>query len=141
MDAQEITARGRRMQAARGGEGTTTMSNNLFVTFDVHDSSRESSLILAAIEELGQAVRIFSFMWYVRSNLSAAEAAERVWGVMRPEDRLLVIDATRQEVATLNLDERCTQGMISRWHRDMKDVGAARALEKLLEAAPFRAAG
>lgn len=98
------------------------MSNNLFVTFDVHDTARESSLILAAIEELGQAVRIFSFMWYVRSNLSASEAAERVWDVMQPEDHLIVIDASRQEVATLNLDERCTQSMMNRWHRDIREI-------------------
>jgi hypothetical protein len=91
------------------------MSNNLFVTFDVHDASREASLILSAIEELGQAVRVFSNVWYVRSNLPAAEAARRVWDVMQPVDSLLVIDASGEEAATFNLDD-CQQRMLDRWH-------------------------
>ena len=114
------------------------MSNNLFVSFDVHDIAREPSLILGAIEELGQAVRLFSCTWYVRSNLSASEAAERVWDVMEPEDRLLVIDATQQEVATLNLDERCTQWMMNRWHRDVREPDAARPAESTVAAQSTR---
>jgi hypothetical protein len=119
------------------------MTNNLFVTFDVHDTSREASLILSAIEELGQAVRIFSFLWYVRSNLSASEAAERVWDVMDPQDRLLVIDASRQEVASLNLDELCVQWMTNRWHRDLEDrdvqdAEPARVVEPLVAVTPAR---
>ena len=97
------------------------MTNNLFVTFDVHDISRESSLVVAAIEELGQAVRVFSFLWYVRSNLSAAEAAQRVWDVMQSKDRLMVIDASSDEVASLNLDDRCLQSMAVRWHRELRE--------------------
>lgn len=106
------------------------MSNNLFVTFDVHDTSREASLILSAIEELGQAVRIFSNVWYVRSNLSAAEAARRVWDVMQTEDALLVIDASGEEAATFNLDD-CQQTMLDRWHLAMRPTEPRRAPESV----------
>jgi hypothetical protein len=92
------------------------MANNLFVSFDVQDASREASLILSAIEELGQAVRVFNNVWYVRSNLSSAEAARRVWDVMQPADQLMVIDTARDEVATFNLTDRCLRGMMKRWH-------------------------
>jgi hypothetical protein len=104
------------------------MSNNLFVAFDVHDTSREASLILSAIEELGQAVRIFSNVWYVRSNLPAAEAARRVWDIMQPADSLLVIDASGEEAATFNLDDG-QQRMLARWHLDLQPPELRRPAE------------
>jgi hypothetical protein len=106
------------------------MANNLFVSFDVQDVSREASLILSAIEELGQAVRVFSNVWYVRSDLSSAEAARRVWDVMQPADQLIVIDTARDEAATFNLNDRCLRGMMKRWHLDLDVPEAER---------PFRA--
>ena len=96
------------------------MAKNLFVCFDIHDASREASLILSAIEELGEAVRIFSNVWYVRAQLEAEEAARRVWDVMQPEDRLLVIDASREQAATFNLVDSSLRSMLSRWHRDLE---------------------
>jgi hypothetical protein len=95
------------------------MANNLFVSFDLRDVSREASIVLAAIEELGQAVRIFGNVWYVRSALSAAEAARRVWDIMQPADQLLVIDASQEEAASFNLNETCLHAMTKRWHLEL----------------------
>jgi hypothetical protein len=92
------------------------MTRNLFVSFDLHDSCRQAPLILGAIEELGQASRLFSATWYVRSNLTAAEAARRVWDVMDRADSLLVIDASSNEVAMFNLNDRCVRFMSRGWH-------------------------
>jgi hypothetical protein len=108
------------------------MANNLFVTFDVQDASREASLILSAIEELGQAVRVFNNVWYVRTNLSAAEAARRVWDVMQPADQLMVIDTALDEVATFNLNDRCLRGMMKRWHLDLDMPEAERRLRAVV---------
>jgi hypothetical protein len=95
------------------------MANNLFVSFDVHDAAREAPLILSAIEELGQAVRIFSNVWYVRSNLEAEEAARRVWDIMQPADRLLVIDASGDRAATFNIADSSLRSMLVRWHLEL----------------------
>jgi hypothetical protein len=95
------------------------MANNLFVSFDVHDAAREASLILSAIEELGEAVRIFSNVWYVRSELEAEEAARRVWDIMQPADRLLVIDASADRAATFNIAETSLRSMVARWHLEL----------------------
>jgi hypothetical protein len=92
--------------------------NNLFVSFELRDLTREGSLVLGAIEELGQAVRISYSSWYVRSTLAASEAASRVWGVMREEDRLLVVDASNNEAAMFNLDARASRFIADRWHLD-----------------------
>jgi hypothetical protein len=94
------------------------MSRNLFVSFYVHDASRGAPLILGAIEELGEAVRVYGYLWYVRSELTAAEAARRVWDLMDPSDSLVVIDATASEVGAYNVNEK-SLGWIERlWHHE-----------------------
>jgi hypothetical protein len=107
-----------------GGAGAIglerTMTNNLLVSFDVQDASREAPLILSAIEELGQAIRIFSNVWYVRTTLSAAEAARRVWDIMQPQDQLMVVDVAKDEAATFNLSESSLRGMQKRWHLELE---------------------
>jgi hypothetical protein len=92
------------------------MANNLFVSFDLHDPYRQGSLVLSAIEELGQAVRIYYSTWYVRSNLTATEAATRVWDVMDSTDHLLVVNSSHDDAAMFNLDERASHFMAARWH-------------------------
>jgi hypothetical protein len=94
------------------------MANNLFVSFELHDPYRQSSLVLGAIEELGQAVRIFPSSWYVRSDLSAGEAAIRVWDVMDERDHLLVVNTSDNEAAMLNV-ERASDFIVERWHCDV----------------------
>jgi len=112
------------------------MANNLFVSFDVHDAAREAPLILSAIEELGEAVRIFGNVWYVRSDLEAEEAARRVWDIMQPADHLLVIDASGDRAATFNIAESSLRSMLARWHLELEpprsecSVGPPRSLRR-----------
>ena len=94
------------------------MVNNLFVSFELHDPYREGAIVLSAIEELGQAVRISYSSWYVRTSLSAADAATRVWHVMRDADHLLVVNASNNEAAMFNLDVRASNFIVERWHLD-----------------------
>ena len=92
------------------------MSYNLFVAFDTRDPVREASLLLAAIEDLGQAVRLFSTFWYVRSRLTAVEAARQLWDIMQPEDTLIVVNASAGEAAAFNVDDTSIEWMQKRWH-------------------------
>jgi hypothetical protein len=101
----------------------------LFVSFILRDDCRQAPLILGAIEELGQATRVFSATWYVRSSLAAAEAARRVWDVMDHADSLIVVDASSDEVAMFNVDDHCVRFMSRCWHlpvleaRMMHEIG------------------
>jgi hypothetical protein len=95
------------------------MSNNLFVSFQLSDSQRSSALTLAAVEELGSSVPVFRTLWYVRSNLSAAEAAARLRAVMDERDRLVVIDTSKNEIAMLNVDDRACAVIDVQWHREL----------------------
>jgi hypothetical protein len=94
------------------------MNRNLFVSFQTHDASRGAALILGAIEELGEAVRVYRHLWYVRSELTAEEAARRVWALMDPADSLIVIDATASEVGAYNVDEQSLGWLEQLWHHD-----------------------
>jgi uncharacterized protein YecE (DUF72 family) len=95
------------------------MSNNLFVSFQLADSQRSSALTLAAIEELGHSLPVFRSLWYVRSNLSAAEAAARLRDIVDEHDRLVVIDASNNEIALLNVEGRDCAILDVQWHREM----------------------
>jgi hypothetical protein len=92
------------------------MSYNLFVAFEARDPVREASLVLAAIEELGQAVRLFSTFWYVRSRLSSADAARQLWQIMQPDDTLIVVNASAEDAAAFNVDDTAMEWMQKRWH-------------------------
>jgi hypothetical protein len=91
------------------------MEHNLVVTFEIRDLVREGALITAAIEELGQATRVFSTTWYVRSELSAQDAASLVWNVMNPVDGLLVLDLSSDLAAMFNIDNRVSDFMANHW--------------------------
>lgn len=92
------------------------MIGNLIVAFELRDWVRQGSLVVAAIEELGVAVRIFGTAWYVRSELSAEEAARRVVDLMHPSDGLLVIDTTTDTAVLFNVDEQSVEQMSRWWH-------------------------
>lgn len=102
------------------------MSNNLFVSFQLGDSRRSSALILAAVEELGHSLSLCRSLWYVRSNLSAAEAAVRVREVLHEGDRLLVVDATHDEIAMMNIEERASAIVDVQWHREIPTPASGR---------------
>jgi hypothetical protein len=93
------------------------MPHNLVVSFEIRDPVRHASLVVGAIEELGAATRIFGTTWYVRSDLCAEDAAERVRDMMHADDGLMVIDVSQNAAATLNVDDRCVHFMRRQWHR------------------------
>jgi hypothetical protein len=91
------------------------MNHNLVVTFEIRDQVREGALVTAAIEELGRATRLFSTTWYVRSELTAQNAASLVWNVMNPVDGLLVLDLSSDHAAMFNIDNRASEFMTKNW--------------------------
>jgi hypothetical protein len=90
---------------------------NLVVAFEMRDWARQGSLVAGAIEEIGEATRIFGTAWYVRSDLTAPEAARRVWDVMGAIDGLIVIDVSDNLIAMFNVDPQATAFMSAHWHR------------------------
>jgi hypothetical protein len=85
---------------------------------------------------MGQAVRLFSTFWYVRSRLTAAEAARQLWEIMEPDDTLMVVNATMEEAAAFNVDDMSIEWMQKRWHLRLDERRARRP-----ELVAVRAAG
>ena len=104
------------------------MANNLFVSFDVRDADHQNAVIVSAIEELGEAMRLFSATWYVRSNLTASEAARRVGDVMESADALLIVDATGEQAAMFNVQEHAVRFMSLHWRADAEYAHSVRAV-------------
>lgn len=69
------------------------MANNLFVSYDLDAPGQNYAKIIAAIEALGQAVKVHKSLYYVKSNLSAEAAEVRVWAAADGNDRVVVINA------------------------------------------------
>jgi len=57
----------------------------------------EHARAIEAIKGLGDAAELQRSVWFVSSLLTAAEATERVWETMDPNDGLLVVDASNNE--------------------------------------------
>ena len=103
------------------------MARNLLVSFEVRNWVRQGALIVAAIEELGDAARVFGSVWYVRSKLTALQAAERVRDVIDPSDGLIVIDVSHNLVATCNVDDRSVEFMMRNWQRSLHGLARIQA--------------
>jgi hypothetical protein len=103
------------------------MARNLLVSFEVRNWVKQGALIVAAIEELGEAARVFGSVWYVRSKLTAVQAAERVRDVIDPRDGLIVIDVSHNLIATCNVDDRAIDFMMRNWQRPLHTLSRMQA--------------
>ncbi|MDC6132042.1 hypothetical protein [Burkholderia gladioli] len=73
------------------------MGNNLFITYDLKTNpgeSRDYKPVFTAIINLGTAVHLELSEFYLKTNNSAQHVADTVWKVMRPGDKLVVVDAS-----------------------------------------------
>lgn len=91
---------------------------NLLVSFELRNWVRQGPLIVAAIEELGPATRIFGTTWFVCSSFSAETAAENIQQVMDGEDGLMVLDLARKIVALGNVDAHAFDFLVRHWRDD-----------------------
>ena len=96
------------------------MANNLFITYDLKENGatkRDYTPVFTAIAALGQSKHLELSQFYVKSTLSASDAAAKVWAVMKQGDKLLVVDSTTNNAAWYGLTEATGQFMKDRWHK------------------------
>jgi len=91
------------------------MTNSLFVAYHLDRPESDDAAIGAAIGALGQSTRIYSGHWFLKSHLSAPEAAARIWSAMRPQDSVLVVDATNGEAGWKNLEPAVAELLRETW--------------------------
>ncbi|TWI69033.1 hypothetical protein IP91_00098 [Pseudoduganella lurida] len=91
------------------------MANNLFVAYDLDVPIQNYKRVIAAINALGEAVRVQASLFYVKSSLSAKLAEEFVSAVASSNDRILVIDAA--DAWWHNAMEPAPEFIQARWRR------------------------
>ena len=93
------------------------MANNLFISYDLHSPGQDYEKIADAIKRLGSWAKVQYSLWYVKSQLSASDAAEKVWSAMDKNDSLIVIDATNNNASWYNLSQEVSNFLKEHWHK------------------------
>lgn len=92
------------------------MANNLFVSYDLHSPGQDYDKVADAIKSLGAWAKVQYSLWYVKSQLSASDASEKVWAVMDRNDSLIVIDATNNNASWYNLSQEVSYFIKEHWY-------------------------
>lgn len=86
------------------------MSNQLFVSFEFNRPDRTYDRVVFAIKSMDESCTEVHFAhWHVNTPLSAQKVCDRLKSVLDESDKLIVIDATNNEVAWVNLDEKAVR--------------------------------
>ena len=88
---------------------------NLMVSFEMRNWARQAPLVVAAIEDLGPATRIFGTTWFVCASCAAEEAARSIQRVMDANDGLLVLDVESPVAALINIEQRSVDFLATHW--------------------------
>lgn len=91
------------------------MANNLFISYDLYSPGQDYSRVIEAIQSLGTWAKVHKSLWYVKSNLSAEQAATKVWAVMDKNDTLIVMNSTVNDAYWYNLQPEVQKLIQQNW--------------------------
>ena len=91
------------------------MGNNLIISYDLSEPSRNYSDLIQEIKTLGLWAHALGSVWYVKSPLSASDACDRLIRVLDQDDSLLVVDATNNNAAWKNLKPEVAAFIKENW--------------------------
>ncbi|WP_176079752.1 hypothetical protein [Paraburkholderia tropica] len=95
------------------------MANNLFITYDLRASNgeqRDYQSVFDVIHGLGNAKHLELSQFYVKTQLSAEEAAKRIWTKMRAGGRLMFVDSTTNNGYWCGLSAETTAFLQQQWY-------------------------
>ena len=93
-------------------------TNNLLVSFELHSPASNYHAVEDAVAGLGRGIRIHTFFWYVKSQLDARKAAEKLWTVMDERDSVIVVDASRGEAGWKHISFDAAEFVKTLWHSE-----------------------
>ncbi|MBY8130831.1 hypothetical protein HPK20_15495 [Vibrio fluvialis] len=93
------------------------MANNLFISYDLNSPGQDYSKVIEEIQSLGSWAKVHKSFWYVNSNLSAQEAAKKIWSKMDSNDSLMVVDSTGNNGYWYNLTPEVSKFMQDHWYK------------------------
>jgi hypothetical protein len=90
--------------------------NNLLISYDLYKPDRDYTDLFARIKSLGaEWAHLKLTLWFVKSNMDAATARDRVWDIMQPQDKLIVINASANAAAWYGLDATASEYLRTHW--------------------------
>ncbi|AMH09301.1 MULTISPECIES: hypothetical protein [Enterobacteriaceae] len=92
------------------------MANNLFITYDLI-KTKDYPAVHEAIKALGNWAKVTESNWYVNSNYSVDDAAEKVMAAMDNDDKLIVVDATNNSASWYNLTDEVENHIKDQWYK------------------------
>ena len=96
--------------------------NNLIVSYLLIAPDQNESSVIRAIKKCGSSVRVRHSLWYVRSALNASEAANAILEVLDAYDDIVVIDATHDKAAWVNLKPKVADALLREWRSVTHEV-------------------
>lgn len=93
------------------------MANNLFISYDLNSTGQNYTAVAEAIKSLGAWAKVHKSVWYVNSNLSSDEAAQKVWASMDRNDNLIVIDASNNNANWYNMPDEVAGHIRDNWSK------------------------
>jgi len=93
------------------------MANNLFVSYDLMKADKNYEGVIQAIKGIsGMWANVHYSVWYVKTDLTAGQVAQKIWAVMDPNDRLIVIDASNKTASWYNLVKEVEKYIQNHWN-------------------------
>ncbi|MFS8121360.1 hypothetical protein QD336_02960 [Rhizobium sp. BR 250] len=93
------------------------MANNLHISYDLNNPGQNYEKVIEVIKGLGNWAKVHKSFWYVNSNLTAAQARERVWAAMDKNDTVYVVDATNNIATWNNLSDEASDFIQDKWNK------------------------
>lgn len=90
---------------------------NIFVCFEQLRPERGDDKIREVVESFGVSwARIGKNVFYLHGELDAQHVGNKVWTAMQMDDKLVVIDSTRNDARWYNIKPEISQFLINNWH-------------------------
>jgi hypothetical protein len=80
------------------------MANSLFVSLELQRPDKNYDRVVAALASLGNSCTQLQFtLWYLKVDLGPGQVRDRLKPALEKGDRLFIIDATNNRMASTNL--------------------------------------
>jgi hypothetical protein len=86
------------------------------VSYDLMKPDKNYDAVISAIKGIsGKWARVHYSLWYVKTDLTASQTAQKLWAHMDSNDRLIVVDTTTNAASWYNLDKEVEKYIQDQW--------------------------
>jgi len=80
------------------------MANSVFISCELNRPEKNYDRVVAAVKSVGDPwTQVHFSLWYLNTPLSAGQVRDRIKSALDKNDQLVVIDATNNKMASINL--------------------------------------